>query len=191
MTFEQIQNQIKASLNPSRYLHSLGVKEVACDMAVIFGYDEEKAGISGILHDCAKCLSAEELLANCEKYHLSVSETEEKCPFLLHAKVGAAFAKDYYGVSDEEILSAITYHTTGRPAMTLPEKIIFTADYIEPSRKPLPRIQDIREAAYSDLDLAVYMVLENMLHYLKESNDVIDTITVDTYRYYKAAIESR
>jgi predicted HD superfamily hydrolase involved in NAD metabolism len=158
-------------------------------MAVIFGYNEEKARITGILHDCAKCLSDEELLANCEKYHLTVTETEQQCPFLLHGKVGAAFARDRYGIEDEEILSAITFHTTGRPAMTLLEKIIFTADYIEPYRKPLPRITQLREAAYSDINLAVCLVLENMIQYLESSSDVIDTITIDTYHYYNKSSE--
>lgn len=191
MDLEQIREHMRLTLTPPRYLHSLGVEEVACDMAVIFGYNEEKARLAGILHDCAKCISEEELLANCVKYKLTVTETERQCPFLLHGKVGAAFAKDRYGVEDEEVLSAITFHTTGRPAMILLEKIIFTADYIEPYRKPLPRITQLREAAYSDINLAVRLVLENMIQYLESSNDVIDTITIDTYHYYKSLIENR
>jgi predicted HD superfamily hydrolase involved in NAD metabolism len=164
------------------------VEEVACDLAVIYGYDAEKAGVAGILHDCAKNLSDEELLQYCEKYQLEVTEIEARCPFLLHGKVGAAFAKDLYEITDPEIISSIVYHTTGRPNMSLLEKIIFTADYIEPYRKPIPRIDEIRKMAYSELDLAVLMILENTLGYLEQSKADIDTMTVDTYKYYKAKL---
>ncbi|HWT74225.1 MAG TPA: bis(5'-nucleosyl)-tetraphosphatase (symmetrical) YqeK [Mobilitalea sp.] len=188
MDLELIRKNLKGVLSQSRFLHSIGVEEVACDMAVIFSYDMEKAGFAGLLHDCAKYLSDQQLLVKCEEYHLPVSETERKCPFLLHGKVGAAFAQKIYGVEDEEILTSIVYHTTGRPAMSVLEKIIFIADYIEPYRKPIPRIDEIRSAAYLDLDLAVVMTAENTLKYLKNSGSVIDTLTIETYEYYKTVI---
>ncbi|MDF2908631.1 MAG: hypothetical protein K0R34_3952 [Herbinix sp.] len=188
MDITLLQDSMKKILKQPRYLHSLGVEEVACDLAVIYGYDAEKAGVAGILHDCAKNLSDEELLQYCEKYQLEVTEIEARCPFLLHGKVGAAFAKDLYEITDPEIISSIVYHTTGRPNMSLLEKIIFTADYIEPYRKPIPRIDEIRKMAYSELDLAVLMILENTLGYLEQSKADIDTMTVDTYKYYKAKL---
>lgn len=185
MDLEIIRDNLQSVLNPKRYQHSVGVEEVACDMAVIFGYDMEKAQFAGLLHDCARHLSDEELIKKCKEYDLPVSEVERKCGFLLHGKVGAVFTRDIYGIKDEDILSSIIYHTTGRPAMSLLEKIIFTADYIEPYRKPLPRIHEIRSAAYTDIDLAVTMVLENMLNYLRDSGSVIDTLSLDAYDYYK------
>lgn len=191
MDLEMMREHLKSVLKPARYEHSLGVEEVACDMAVIFGYDMEKARIAGLLHDCAKYLPDEELIAKCEELQLPISEIERKCGYLLHGKVGAVFARDSYGVEDEDILSAIIYHTTGRPAMSLLEKIIFTADYIEPNRRPLPRIKEIRWAAYSDIDLAVTMILENMIEYLKNSGAVMDSLTEDTYEYYKEFLLTR
>lgn len=185
MDIEQIKEKLSKILKPSRYRHSSGVEEVAMDMAAIFGYDIKKAGLAGILHDCAKYLSDEELLDECEKYGLPVTDIEKRCAYLLHAKVGALYAKIKYGVDDEDILSAIRYHTTGRPNMTLLEKIIFTADYIEPYRRPLPRIDEIRKAAYDTLDLAVLMILENMVDYLEGTAEAIDTMTIETYKYYK------
>lgn len=184
MDLEQLRECMRKVLVDSRFRHSIGVEEVACDLATIFGYDSSKACVAGILHDCAKNLSDEELLNECCNYHLPVTEIERSCAFLLHAKVGAAFARDKYSVKDEDILSAITYHTTGRPGMTLLEKIIFTADYIEPYRKPLPRIKEIRWAAYNDLNLAVLMILENTLDYLRTAASRIDMQTVETYEYY-------
>ena len=76
---------------------------------------------------------------------------------LLHAKAGAILARDEYDIEDEDILNAIRFHTVGRPNMSLLEKIVFVADYIEPLRKPLPNIDKIREAAFEDIDLAVYL----------------------------------
>ncbi len=190
MDIQQLRDSMKEVLSPSRYLHSIGVEEVARDMAVIFGYEEEKAGIAGILHDCAKYLSEVQLLEQCEIHHLEVREAERKCPFLLHGKVGAVFAKEKYGIFDEEILTSIEYHTTGRPGMTLLEKIIFTADYIEPYRRPVPNIEDIRKAAYSDIDRGVLLILENMLNYLRQSEVVIDGRTEDTLSYYQALQKS-
>ncbi|MDF2486785.1 MAG: hypothetical protein K0R46_2953 [Herbinix sp.] len=188
MELEALRDSMKSVLKHPRYLHSIGVEEVACDLAIIYGCDAEKASIAGILHDCAKNLSDAELLQCCERYQLKVTEIEATCPFLLHGKVGAVFAEKLYGIEDQEILSSIIYHTTGRPNMSLLEKIIFTADYIEPYRKPLPRIDEIRALAYSKLDQAVIMILENTLCYLEQSTVDIDTLTVDTYEYYKSAL---
>ncbi len=189
MDIQQLRDQMMAVLSPSRYLHSIGVEEVARDMAVIFGCEEEKAGIAGILHDCAKYLSEDQLLEQCEVHQLEIREVERECPFLLHGKIGAVFAKEKYGIQEEEILNAIVYHTTGRPAMTLLEKIIFTADYIEPYRRPLPRIDEIRRIAYMDIDRGVVMILENMLKYLHETKAVIDGLTEDTLSYYQKILK--
>jgi nicotinate-nucleotide adenylyltransferase len=185
-----IRKDLKEKLKTSRYIHSIGVEEVAHDLAVIHNCDVEKAVTAGILHDCAKYLSDEELLKECEKYHLPVSDIEIKCPFLLHAKVGAAFATTFYGVDDEEILNAIRYHTTGRPSMTLLEKIIYIADYIEPNRKPLPRIQKIREAAYDNIDLAVFLATENILTYLKSKGQAIDMLTEETFGFNSKVVKA-
>ncbi len=188
MDIHQLRDSMEEVLSPSRYLHSVGVEEVARDMAVIFGYDEEKAGIAGILHDCAKYLTDAELLEQCVAHQLKVREVEKECPFLLHGKVGAIFAKEKYGILDEEILNAIVYHTTGRPGMSLLEKIIFTADYIEPYRWPLPHIEKIRQTAYTDIDHGVLLILENMLSYLRKSSAVIDEMTEDTLSYYQSLL---
>ncbi len=125
----------------------------------------------------------------CRKRQIFCSEIEKKQPSLLHAKLGAAFAKEVYGITDEEILSAIRWHTTGKPGMTDLEKIVFIADYIEPGRKMLPRMEEIRKESFQNLDKAMYLILDNTLSYLKEGNakdrDTIDSYSVDAYDYYK------
>lgn len=190
MDIGQLKDSMRHQLKTTRYQHCIGAEEISCDLAVIYGYDMEKAAIAGILHDCAKYLSDAELLNECRKHQLPVSEVEALNVQLLHAKVGAFLAKERFGIEDEEILNAIYYHTTGRPGMSLLEKIIFTADYIEPYRRELPGIDAIREAAYDKLDLAVAMILKNTLEYLRNTGEAIDTMTEDTYEYYKQALEA-
>lgn len=187
---EDLRESIKKQVKESRYRHSLGVEEVAYDLAFIYGYDATKAGIAALLHDCARDLSEEELFAKCVHYHLSVTEVERKRTVLLHAKVGAAIAQEIFGVEDEDILNAIIYHTTGRPAMSLLEKIIFTADYIEPNRKPIPGLNIVRELAYMDLDKAVTMISKNTLDYLSDTGVLIDNLTRETYDYYRKQSQS-
>lgn len=191
MEIEQIRDCLKKQLKHTRYLHSEGVEEVAVDLAAIYGYDMEKARCAGLLHDCAKYLTDQELLAECDKHSLPVSEVERKCAYLLHAKVGAFYARVKYGISDDDILDSITYHTTGRPGMTLLEKIIFTADYIEPCRRPIPKLDEVRMAAYSDLDQAVLLILDNTLRYLHEVGGEIDTLTEETFQYYKILLKGQ
>ncbi len=191
MTLEYIRDNLDGVLKKSRFQHSIGVEEVACDLAAIYGYDVEKAGLAGLLHDCAKNLSDQELLDNCKENNIAVSEMEERFPYLLHGKVGAVLAESKYEVKDEEILNSIRYHTTGRPNMTLLDKIIFTADYIEPYREPLPRIEDIRWTAYTDLDYAVTMIYDNILSYLNGIHAEIDHMSEEAYEYYKTLIEAR
>ena len=186
MELQQLRDSIKPWMEESRYRHSLGTEAVACDLALIHGCNMWKACIAGILHDCAKDLSDDALIKECIRYQLPVSEVERQRALLLHAKVGAAYAEDKFGIKDEEILNAIRYHTTGRPGMSLLEKIIFISDYIEPYRKPLPKIDRIRWEAYNHLDSAIFMISEDILDYLKNNGSVIDTMTMDTYEYYKA-----
>ncbi|NLK74866.1 MAG: HD domain-containing protein [Clostridiales bacterium] len=190
MNLDQMVDAIEKLQSAKRFKHSLGVKDVAYDLALIYGYDTMKASIAAILHDCAKHLSDDELIGQCNIYNLPVSKYEMQSKFLLHAKVGALYARKLYGVEDEDILDAITYHTTGRPSMTLLEKIIFTADYIEPNRRPIPRLNTIRKEAYFNLDQAVYIILENTLDYLKTTNNVIDEMTIKAYEYYRKLIEA-
>ena len=132
--FRKIRKKLKDELSKSRYEHTLGVEFTSAAMAMKFGADIEKAQLAGLLHDCAKCIDDEEKLDECKKYGVDISDVERRNPFLIHSKLGAVYAKEKYGVDDEEILSAITYHTTGRPDMSFIEKIVFIADYIEPGR---------------------------------------------------------
>lgn len=184
MLLEQLRKCMKSILSDKRYQHSIGVEEVCYDLALLHGEDTMKASISGILHDCAKYMTDKELMLECEKYNMPISEVERKLPSLLHCKLGALYARERYGIEDEYILDAITYHTTGRPAMTKLEKILFIADYIEPNRKNISNIDYIREVAYDNLNKALLIILRQTLDYLNENKNIISPKTKETYDYY-------
>ncbi len=185
----ELQNQLKDILTEKRYAHTMGVQHTAACLAMRYGENMEKALIAGLLHDCAKCLSDEVLLQECEKYQLEITPIERRNPYLLHGKLGAHYAKIKYGIYEKDIHQAIVYHTTGRPDMTMLEKIIFIADYIEPMRKEIPGLLEIRSEVFKDIDKAVYLALRNTLNYLKNTahgqKKEIDKMTVKAYEYYK------
>lgn len=180
-----IQEKLKLLQNKKRFLHTLGVQYTAANLAMCYGLETAQAEIAGLLHDCAKYMDEEQMLMKCQKYRIPMTEIESRYPFLLHAKLGAYYARNKYGIEDEEVLYAITYHTTGKPDMSMLEKIIFIADYIEPSRKSLDGLCEIRKTAYRDINLTMYLILEKTLDYLKyDTNREIDPATNIAYDYY-------
>ena len=182
---DKMKQKVQKYLDQIRYEHTMGVMYTAAAMAMRYGVDLEKASVAGLLHDCAKCIPSKEKLDLCAEHSIFVSEAERKNPGLLHAKLGAFLAKSKYEVEDQEILDAITYHTTGRPEMTLLDKIVYIADYIEPNRKEAPNLGKVRALAFTDIDACLYVILEDSLAYLHTKNEVIDPMTEQTYLYYK------
>lgn len=180
----KIRKAMEKTLDPKRYEHTLGVEFTAAALAMRYDVPVFKAQLAGLLHDCAKCLSNDKKLSICEKNNINVSEIEKRNPFLLHSKVGSFLAKDEYGIDDLDVLNAILNHTTGRPGMSLLEKIIFVADYIEPGRKSAPNLREIRKLAFTNLEQALLKILEDTLFYLKNGEGEIDPMTAKTYAYY-------
>lgn len=181
---QKIQKELSKELDNKRYEHTLGVAYTAACMAMRYDCDINKAYLAGLLHDCAKCMTHEERLNYCKKHKLEVTEYEKQNPALLHAKVGADLCSRKYDVDDEEIASAVRYHTTGRPDMTLLEKIIFIADYLEPHRNDAEDLPIVRRQVFEDIDFALRTILKDTLEYLKGSDKVIDPMTTQTYEYY-------
>lgn len=183
--FEGIENKLQKELTASRYRHTLGVTYTACALAMAHGEDIGRARLAGLLHDCAKCISNSEKVRMCRNNNIEVTEFEIDHPVLLHAKLGAYLARKKYNVTDEEILSAIKWHTTGCPKMTLLEKIVFISDYIEPNRDKAPNLKEIRETAFEDIDQAMYMILRDTVAYLSENPKSMDRTTLGAYEYYR------
>lgn len=185
MGYEKLEKQIKKKLDEDRYRHTLGVAYTAAALAMRFQYPVDKAYLAGLLHDCAKCIDNEKKLSLCEKHEIEITPYEAAHPYLLHSKLGSFLAREKYGIEDEEILSAIRWHTTGHPDMTLLEKIIFVSDYIEPNRKKQPNLEEVRTLCFQDLDSGLIKILEDTLDYLHGKQDSIDEMTQETYLFYK------
>ena len=188
MKRKEIEKQLKKELDKERFTHTMGVMYTAAALAMAHGADMDQALYAGLLHDCAKCIPNEEKLSLCEKYQISISDAERKSPSLLHAKLGAYFAKSIYGIEDEEILHAIKVHTTGEPGMNLLDKIIYIADYIEPNRDQAPNLTAVRKLAFQDLDKTMEKILSDTLQYLTEKGGEIDPLTNETYQYFHNSI---
>ena len=145
------EEKLKTLVNAKRFTHSLNVRDEAVKLAQIYGADTEKAKIAGLLHDNAKDVPQDKALEICEQNKIELLDTEKANPQVLHAPVGAALLLPLFGVDDEEIKSAVRWHTLGSDSMTLLEKIIYIADIIEPTRT-FEGVEILRKLAYISLD---------------------------------------
>ena len=126
------------------------------------------------------------MLEKCRKHGIFISEVEERNPYLLHGKLGAWITENKFHMEDPGILSAITYHTTGRADMTKMEKIVFLADYMEPNRPEVPGLTQVRKTAFQNLETAVYMVLRDTVEYLSAHPEKeMDAQTMEAFRFYQ------
>lgn len=185
---QEVIGYLAANLKPRRFLHTLGVAATAASLAAVHNGDTKEAYMAGLLHDCAKYFTGDEWVEICEQEQIPLSDVERNNTVLIHGKLGAHFAKTRYGVDNEEILSAIRYHTTGRPGMGLLEKIIYIADYMEPGRKMECQpysLTEIRRMSYIEIDKALRMVLDCCISYLQQSQAPVDPLTMETYQYYR------
>ncbi|ASB88286.1 bis(5'-nucleosyl)-tetraphosphatase (symmetrical) YqeK [Bacillus sonorensis] len=170
---------VKEQLTEQRYTHTVGVMETAVKLAERFGADVKKAETAAIFHDYAKFRPKEEM----KQIILDENKSLEVLDFhheLWHAPAGASLVKTEVGITDEDVLSAIRYHTSGRPGMTLLEKIIYVADYIEPGRL-FPGVDEVRALAEENLDLALIQALKNTITFLLKKNQAVFPDTIATY----------
>ena len=175
--FPKLEKKLKKYMDEERFIHTQGVMYTACALAMCHNADMNQARLAGLLHDCAKCIPNSKKLKICQRENIPVSAAEEASPDLLHAKLGVYISKEKYGVTDREVRQAVRYHTTGRPEMTLLEKIIYIADYIEPGRDKAPNLPTVRRLAFQDLDETMYVILKDTLEYLEHGSGTIDAPT--------------
>ena len=187
----ELRNDLKGRLTASRFEHTISVSFICTALAMRYGCDLNKAELAGLLHDCAKPYGDDEIIRKCRKQGLSLTDDELKAPVVLHAKYGAWLAKHKYRINDEEIINAIRWHTTGRPEMSTLEKIVFTADYIEPRRDRAANLTLVRSMAFADLDECVYLILKDTLDYLAGKGSFVDSMSKQAYAYYKQVHEEK
>jgi|GEM_PF-344098 len=175
-----IKEELKQILSEKRYIHSIGVMEMAMELAQIYNIDIETAQIAGLLHDNAKEMTDDEMLQYVKENNIQISETEKNSVKLLHGKIGADIAKKKYGVS-EEIAKAIEYHTTTNPNMDTLAKIIYVSDKIELNRKTEKYdIEAERKLAKEDLDKAMLLIINDVTKYLIEQGKLIAIESIET-----------
>lgn len=183
LTIPQLRPIALSYLKAKRCAHVLGTAATAVKLAEKYGADAHRAEVAGLLHDCTKKLSMAEQLALCERYGIVLDELEKKALKLLHAKTGAALARDVFGV-DDEIYNAILWHTTGRPNMTALEKVIYLADFIEPTRD-FPGVDTLRRTVWEDLDRGLLMGLEMTVEEMQKMGNPIHVNTLTARDYLR------
>lgn len=176
----------KEQLPLARWEHTLRVVETAAILANRFSADAEKVDIAAILHDYCKFWTAESLIFAIKRYNLS-SDLLLYNQELWHGPVAAQVAQMEFGIVDQEIIDAIYYHTTGRPNMSLVEKIVFLADYIEPARQ-FPGVDAVRQLAEHQLDQAIALASRQTVEFLVSRNSQVYPLTLDTLAYYETDI---
>lgn len=185
---DEIEQILKRELSKERYLHTLGVRDCAVELAKRYNLDIKKAELAGLLHDCAKCKTNDELKEIINKFLDDVDKNELKNYKTLHAPVGAYYAKEKFNIEDNEILSAIRWHTLGRVNMTMFEKIIFLADKIEKNtrdlnyRNEIIKILDDNEGE-KGLNLALLRCFIETVKSLAERRLYICKTTIDVYNW--------
>ncbi len=170
MTTDEMIVRLKSAQVERRFKHTLGVAAEAVRLAPRFGVDPERAYIAGLLHDCAKNFTDEQVKDYCERYGVTLDPYCKTEKALIHGFLGATVARVDYGIEDQEILDAIYYHTTGRPNMTPMEKLIYIADMTEPGRE-IEQSQQIRELVEIDIDEAlIYAIGCSIKHVIRKGN---------------------
>ena len=181
LTPDELRPIAMSYLKPKRMPHVLGTEQEAVRLVRRYGGDETQARIAALLHDCTKKLDMAQQLALCERYGIMLDELEQRALKLLHSKTGAAIARDVFGVEDA-VYNAILYHTTGKPDMTRLEKIIYLADYIEPTRD-FPGVDELRKTVYEDMDKGLLMGLTMTIQEMEEMGNPVHHLTRDARDY--------
>ncbi|MDR7318543.1 bis(5'-nucleosyl)-tetraphosphatase (symmetrical) YqeK [Brevibacillus nitrificans] len=176
---EELLAQVRAQMHDKRYAHTLGVAESARQLAIRHGADPDKAQLAGYLHDYCKCWPVDKMFEILVRHDMP-TELLEGEKELWHAFVGAIVIQSDLGITDPEILQAVRYHTTGRVGMTLLEKVVCVADYIEPNRN-FPGVDEIRALAQEDLDAALALALGGTMQFLIEKKKMVFPLTLLAY----------
>lgn len=179
--YTSVRKLLKSRLDEYRYIHSSGVADSARELAKIYGADEEKAYLAGLLHDIAKNTPKNEQLKLMEKGGITLSQAEKNNPALWHAIAGECYLRLHMGITDPEILGSVRYHTTGKAGMSLMEKIIYIADYISAERN-YPDVDVMRDLSLNhSLEKAS---LYSLIYTFNKQTKLQGIIHPDSVEYY-------
>lgn len=176
--YSSIVGKLRDWIDERRLSHSINVSRCAAKLARHYGADVEKAELAGLVHDCAKNLPTDKAFELAKKYNYEPDTVTRMNPVLLHAPLGSFLVQELFDIQDTEILNAIAWHTTGRKNMTLLEKIICLADFIEEGRQ-YRGVDKIRELAFLDINRALLMGMELTIKYVLEKGVLLHPKTVE------------
>lgn len=175
--WECIDKCLRELMYEETYAHAKRVGDEAESLAVRYGIDAQNAKLAGIIHDCARNFPSAVLLQKAQEFGIVINAVEQCAPVLLHGPVGAKIAEQELRITDPDVLNAVCFHTTGREGMSVLEKLIYLADYIEPARD-FPGLEAVRQLAYMDLDRSLLKVFDMSLTYLLQTGKIIHTRTI-------------
>ncbi|MEG0642119.1 MAG: bis(5'-nucleosyl)-tetraphosphatase (symmetrical) YqeK, partial [Clostridium sp.] len=178
MLYNKIRDFARASLNEKKFNHCIRVEDMAIKLAETYGVNVEKIKIAAISHDCAKFFTHDKMISYMKGHNQYIDEIQMNVPYLLHGPVAALRIKENFDITDEDILNAIRYHTTGRNGMTVLEKIIYIADLVEEGRD-FKGVEEIRKEAFKNLDRALVMGCNTTMSYVMLKGQIIHPSTVE------------
>jgi len=162
--------RIRQRESEARFAHTLRMTEMSVSLSMCYGIDRELTWRTGMLHDIAKEMTQDEMLSVAQKYGHTMSEASIIYPAYMHAEVGALIAEHEFGLKDRDALNAIRYHCSGRPDMSMLEKIIFFSDYAEPHRPKPELLRELYLIATTDIDEAIIRSLFERIKYQMSHN---------------------
>ena len=177
MNIEEVKNDLKQILSEKRYNHSVGTMNMARELALCYGENEEEAAFAGLIHDIAKEMSKDEIEQFVKDYKIEVDEVEKQNPGLLHAKIGACIAKERYS-ANEKIQNAIMYHTTGNIKMDTFAKIIYVADKVEENRT-YEGVEELRKLAKENLDKTILVLIDFVIEKSNRLGKIMHPYTLE------------
>ena len=183
LPMEELEEAVIALMNPNRVAHVLGCRDTAVELARVYGENEAAAARAGLLHDITKAIDGPLQLTLCDEYGIVLDTFSRSFPKTLHALTGSLVAERIFG-ENENVVSAICHHTTGRANMTLLEKIIYIADYVEPNRD-FPGVEEMRAMASTDLDQAVLMGLQSAVAHVRRQGQGLAPATLEALEFLK------
>jgi predicted HD superfamily hydrolase involved in NAD metabolism len=185
LSFNAVKSSLQKRLSPKRFVHTLGVMKEADKLARFYHAPVEKARWAALLHDCAKEYSTDKKVALCKQWGISLHGPHTAQIDLTHGPMGAESAKRDYYVTDPEVLQAIRYHSTGHGAMTVLDKVIMLADYIEPYREDYPPLAQMRKLAYTDINKALRMGIKYTIKEEEEHKNPVHPASFDALEALK------
>ena len=180
--------KIKGYLTEKRRIHTEAVVETALKLCEVYGEDAEKAELAATFHDLYRGVKTD--CINYHVLHLGLEEKYKDNANLAHGKIAAYVMEHNYNIKDQDVLNAVSYHTTGRAGMSLLEKIIYIADAIEPNRV-YPGVEKIRDMAFKDIDRACLMSMENTISFVNKTGNYLDIDTIEAKEWFDRVIKEK